>query len=111
MPFYHFTILFFLQAPLRRIIIKKRNGGFFMQVTLSRKARNQYDKLNEPVKSRIKAALNDLSENPPQGDIKSLEGRDGFRARVGSYRILFDNMASVITIYSIEPRGSAYKGR
>jgi mRNA interferase RelE/StbE len=100
-----------LQAPRQRIIIKRENGGFFMQVTLSRNARKQYDKLNEPIKSRIKAALNDLSENPPQGDIKSLEGRDGFRARVGNYRIIFDSMDSVIIVYSIEPRGGAYKGR
>jgi mRNA-degrading endonuclease RelE of RelBE toxin-antitoxin system len=49
-----------------------------MQITLSRKARKQYDKLNEPVKGRVKAALNDLSKNPPRGDIKSLEGATDF---------------------------------
>ena len=52
------------------------------------KALNSYDK---PTKARIRAGIEGLTEKPPKGDIKPLEGRsDGLlRLRVGSYRIIY----------------------
>ncbi|MDR1015596.1 MAG: type II toxin-antitoxin system RelE/ParE family toxin [Coriobacteriales bacterium] len=82
-----------------------------MKVTLSRKAHKQYDRLNEPIRSRVRTALDCLSKEPPQGDIKSLEGRDGYRVRVGGHRIIFDRIHDTIVVYGIEPRGGAYKRR
>ena len=46
--------------------------------------------VNSPHKERILKALRKLEKEPPEGDIKSLVGRDGYRLRVGDYRILFD---------------------
>jgi mRNA interferase RelE/StbE len=31
-----------------------------------------------------------------QGDVKALQGRDGYRLRVGSYRVIFDQDATTI---------------
>jgi len=31
-----------------------------------------------------------------QGDVKALQGRDGYRLRIGSYRVIFDEDASTI---------------
>lgn len=80
-----------------------------MNVELEPKAAKYLRRLNEPSKSRIIQALKKLSEDPPKGDIKSLTGKDGYRLRVGSYRVLFDIMDAKIIVYDIGPRGQIYK--
>lgn len=80
-----------------------------MQVVLTKKAARQLDRINEPLKSRIIRALQRLETEPPEGDVKKLEGRDGYRARVGGYRILFDIGTDTVSVYKIAPRGDAYK--
>jgi mRNA interferase RelE/StbE len=80
-----------------------------MRVELTKKAKQQFLRINEPFKSRIFNALKKLEKEPLQGDIKKLEGMSGYRARVGSYRILFDIEADTISVYKISPRGEAYK--
>jgi mRNA interferase RelE/StbE len=80
-----------------------------MIVRLGPKAQKYLDRQNEPLKSRIIQALKKLENEPPQGDIKKLEGRDGYRARIGGYRILFDIENDKIDVLKISPRGDAYK--
>ena len=82
-----------------------------MKVYLNGKAKKQYGSLNEPHRSRIATALDKLEREPPEGDIKKLQGKDGYRARVGGYRIIFDIDAENgrIDVFSISPRGGAYK--
>jgi len=82
-----------------------------MNVLLSEKAQNQYDRLNEPMRGRIALAVKKLEAEPPQGDIKRLKGVGGYRVRVGSYRMLFDIKDDVILVYKIDSRGNIYKGR
>jgi len=67
--------------------------------------------MNEPAKSRIKAALRKLEKDPPQGDITPMSGSDEFRARTGGYRILFKVTGGIVYVLDIAPRGQAYKGR
>jgi len=67
--------------------------------------------LNEPIKSRIKSALTKLEQEPPQGNIKAMSGHEGFRLRVGSYRILFGIRNDTIVITDIGLRGQIYRGR
>jgi mRNA interferase RelE/StbE len=81
-----------------------------MHVLLSKKARSQYSKLNEPIKGRVKNSLQQLSYEPPQGNIKKLAGRDGYRLRIGDYRVLYKLRDGKIVVTNIEPRGDAYKG-
>jgi mRNA-degrading endonuclease RelE of RelBE toxin-antitoxin system len=41
--------------------------------------------------ARIRQALDAMEENPFQGDVRKLQGgREGFRRRVGDWRIFFD---------------------
>lgn len=42
-----------------------------------------------------------------QGDVKALHGRDGFRLRIGSYRVIFDQDASTILAIYIGRRATA----
>ena len=80
-----------------------------MRAELTKKAARQLDQINEPLKSRIIKALRKLEKEPPDGDIKKLQGLDGYRVRIGGYRILFDIEPDVISVYKIAPRGGVYK--
>ena len=71
-------------------------------------SRNPKDKL------RIKAKFLELEKNPyPSNEkvsIKKLQGRAGFRLRVGSYRFIYDVVDSELVIYMEEAdnRGDIY---
>jgi mRNA interferase RelE/StbE len=81
-----------------------------MQVLLRPAAAKYLDRLGEPNRSRIKAAFEDLSKEPPKGDIESFVGRKGyFRLRVGGFRALYRIEANVIIVTNIDPRGQVYK--
>ncbi|HUC16445.1 MAG TPA: hypothetical protein VMA37_02025 [Acetobacteraceae bacterium] len=41
-----------------------------------------------------------------QGDVKALQGRDGFRLRIGSYRVIFDEDATTILAIYIGGRST-----
>jgi len=79
-----------------------------MEVLLHATAAKYLERLNEPAKSRIRAALKLLEKEPPEGDIKRLADRNMFRLRVGNYRILF-KIEENIRVHRIAPRGQAYK--
>ena len=80
-----------------------------MEVLLHPKAAKYLNKLNEPIKSRIKTALTKLEKEPPEGDIKAMSGQDLYRVRVGGYRILFKMEKAAIRVHNIGLRGQIYK--
>lgn len=80
-----------------------------MDTKLSPKAAKYLARLDNVAKSRIVNALKKLEAEPPQGDIKKLQGADGFRLRVGKFRILFDYSDDIIIVYDIDVRGQIYK--
>jgi mRNA interferase RelE/StbE len=81
-----------------------------VEVTLTNDAVKQYERLNEPALSRITTAIDKLELDPPEGDIKELQGHPGvFRLRVGNYRILYTVGNTGIDIFKIAPRGQVYK--
>ena len=57
-----------------------------------RQKRLYHSGLDRPTKQRIKVAIEGLTESPPRGDIKVLQGySDGRkRLRVGKYRIIYN---------------------
>jgi mRNA interferase RelE/StbE len=81
-----------------------------MQVLLRPIAAKYLERLNEPDHSRIKAALTDLSEDPPKGDIRPVAGQKGyFRLKVGGFRALYRIEDGVIFVTNLDPRGQVYK--
>jgi mRNA interferase RelE/StbE len=67
------------------------------------------ERLNEPMKGRLLAALERLECEPPAGDIKKLRGSDHYRLRVGGYRVIFSVEEKTVIVAKIAPRGQAYK--
>jgi mRNA interferase RelE/StbE len=81
-----------------------------VKVTLGNRAAKEFVRLNEPLKGRIKAAIDGLGKEPPEGDIKPLAGSDAYRVRVGDFRIVFAINSEGVRVHKIEPRGQVYKG-
>ena len=93
------------------------------QITIKRSAARVLRRLDKNLRRRIIEALDKLEENPDRDDldIKPLTGTEGFRLRVGDWRILFDRETvqrqdqeaeqEVITVQVIRPRGEVYKQR
>lgn len=76
-----------------------------MKIDLSKKAEKFLDKLSDRQSHRILTALWKL----PAGDVKPMQGEDGFRLRVGDWRILYDIVDNVIIVREIGSRGDIYK--
>lgn len=86
-----------------------------MNIEYSKLAAKFISKQDRPTKLRIKAAIEGLTQTPPIGDIKTLQGyTDGRkRLRVGKYRVIYnyldkDNI-EVLYIFDIDSRGDIYK--
>ena len=58
--------------------------------------------LNLSDKKRIDVALTLLSVNPIPPKAKKLAGRDGYRIRVGDFRIIYEIQKSVLIVLVID---------
>lgn len=68
------------------------------KITIARKAIKTLEKISEPHYSQIKISIYQLAEDPRPIGCKKLKGRDGYRIRVGSYRIIYEIFDRVLTI-------------
>ncbi len=78
------------------------------KIIIKNPAKKFIDKLPINEKKRLVAAIEGLPDN---GDIKRLQGYDGYyRLRVGSYRIIFhvDNGELIVYVVDIGNRGQIY---
>ena len=82
-------------------------------VRLASSAERDLKRLAGDVLRRIDAKLQSLAGDPrPRGAVK-LQGAEGegWRVRVGNYRILYtiDDRVRVVLVYRIRPRPTAYR--
>jgi len=80
------------------------------EIDFSKQAAKELEKINEPYYSSITEAILNLSQNPrPIGYLK-LTNKQGYRIRVGNYRIIYDIFDSqlVIDIITIGHRKNVY---
>jgi mRNA interferase RelE/StbE len=61
----------------------------------------------------LKEMIEHLAKSPyaPNNNVKRLEGMNGYRLRVGDFRVLYEIIDDrlVIVVVKIKPRGDAYK--
>jgi len=69
-------------------------------IVLTPAAAKQFDALPLAAQAAIEKALDRFALDG-QGDVKKLQGRDGFRLRVGEYRVLFDETATIILAFAV----------
>lgn len=79
----------------------------------TRAARKTLSKLDADNRRRILKKLEALAEDPfnAQLDVKRLAGTDGFRLRVGDWRVIYDRNEDelVVLVIKLGGRGDIYK--
>ena len=86
-----------------------------MLIKYSKDALKFLAKLDKKSVQRIREAINGLTQTPPVGDIKTMQGyADGRkRLRLGSWRIIFkytaENEVEILLVMDIGNRGDIYK--
>lgn len=82
-------------------------------IEFSKQAKQQIKALPRNVAGTIRVKIDLLAEDPfaINSNVRKLSGRDGFRLRVGDWRVLFEVSAGrlVVIILTVKPRGSAYQ--
>jgi mRNA interferase RelE/StbE len=81
------------------------------EVRLSKRANRELALLEQSIRSRIVARLEELGDDPfPRGAIK-LQGREGvYRIRVGDYRVLYEvfGKEGLVLVDKIDHRSGVY---
>jgi mRNA interferase RelE/StbE len=68
------------------------------QVIITPSAKRQLEKLDRTIRTRLIAHIEALAEQPRPPGVKKLTDQDGYRIRVGEYRIIYtieDNIRKV----------------
>ena len=82
-------------------------------VELTKQAAKSLRKLPADVRETIIVKIEELAKDPfsPNLDIKKLQGRDGYRLRVGNWRIIYDlyKQQLLIVVIKIGDRKEVYK--
>jgi mRNA interferase RelE/StbE len=80
-------------------------------VSLKRSAEKELDRLPSSTHSRIIEHLLSLKDNPRPSGVKKLHGLEGYRIRVGDYRILYtiDDATKKIEVVSVAHRKDVYR--
>ena len=77
-----------------------------MEIQYSKQAIKFLKKQDLPTRKRIITVVNAL----PAGDVKSLQGRSGYRLLISDHRVIFDKEGNILYIEKIDNRGQVYKG-
>lgn len=86
-----------------------------MLIKYSKDALKFLARLDKKSVQRIREAINGLTQTPPVGDIKTMQGyTDGRkRLRIGSWRIIYkytaENEVEILLVIDIGNRGDIYK--
>jgi len=80
-------------------------------IVILRRAQKELAELPLEVYARVRDAIRKLGENPrPPGYIK-LSGREGFRIRVGDYRVIYeiDGAQYILNVMHVGHRRDVYR--
>lgn len=80
-------------------------------IFIERYAQKQIMRLDKQVIPVIKAAIEQLADNPRPHGYKKLKGEDAYRIRVGDYRIIYeiDDEKITVIVVSAGHRKSVYR--
>ena len=86
-----------------------------MEIRYSKAAVKAINAMDKATKDRIRNGIIGLTQKPPIGDIKAMQGSqdDRYRLRIGKYRIIYkytlENKLEILHIIDIGSRGDIYK--
>lgn len=81
------------------------------KVLIRRRAQKELAQLSRDDYERTKESIGNLSDNPRPPGCKKLTGRDGWRIRVGDYRVIYeiDDAGQTVTVLHVGHRRDIYK--
>lgn len=82
------------------------------QIEISRGALKQLKKLSADIREKIEVKIQSLADEPrPDGVVKLKDTENGYRIRVGNYRILYQiqDDVLVVTVVKIGHRREVYR--
>ena len=83
------------------------------KIIFKKEAAKSLDKLQRNVAKLIRKKLMAVAANPyaEHPNVRKLQGRDGYRLRVGDWRVIYEiqNDQMVILVLRIAPRGEVYR--
>lgn len=79
-------------------------------VKLSKLAQKQLDKLPETDNKRLTTTIQKLGDEPRPSGVRKLKGQEGYRIRVGDYRVLYtiNDKVLFIEVVKVGQRGNFY---
>lgn len=86
-----------------------------MEIRYAKSAAKALEGMDRSTKTRIRAGILGLTQKPPKGDIKTMQGsHDGRqRLRIGKYRVVYrygmEGQIEILHIMEIGSRGDIYK--
>jgi mRNA interferase RelE/StbE len=76
-------------------------------------ATKMLNRLDDRTADRILTKVSELAKDPraPNANVKKLQGEEGYRLRVGDWRVIYtlDHGVLTIVVVRIGPRGSVYE--
>jgi mRNA interferase RelE/StbE len=80
-------------------------------IGILRRAQKELAQLPRQEYERIKVAITSLAQDPRPAGCKKLSGREGWRIRVGDYRIIYEiyDPQQALTILHVGHRRDVYK--
>jgi mRNA interferase RelE/StbE len=74
------------------------------RIVIERKAEKEAENIPPPQKERIDRAILSFAANPRPHGCKKLTHKEGYRIRVGNYRVLYkvDDQTKTVIIYRIK---------
>lgn len=81
------------------------------RILIKRKAQKQLDKIRQEDRERIIGAVFELADDPRPRGSRRLQGRPGYRLRIGDYRAIYevDEEALVVTVLGVGHRRDVYR--
>ena len=80
-------------------------------IVLTKKAEKALDKLSDYLAAPVIEAIGRLAHEPRPHGCKKLKGKEGYRVRVGGYRVIYTIADDIllITVITIAHRKEVYK--
>ena len=67
-------------------------------VNFTKQALKDLQRINEPVHTKIRRAIRSLAEDPRPNGCKKLKGREGYRIRIGNYRVIYEIFDDILLV-------------
>jgi mRNA interferase RelE/StbE len=81
------------------------------RIEYSRSALRDLRKMPKNVATTVQKKITALGADPyaPNNNVKRLQGRAGYRLRVGDWRVIYELEGERLTVLDVKPRGGAYR--